>query len=373
MLLLLDEAMSAGTRHLVVGLNPAYQKIITLPSLVASSVNRASASIDAVGGKGQNVILASSCIGVHPLLAQFLGGGEGAKVSDMLFNINANCAQFTVSSSARTRTCITLIDERSREATEIIEPSGAISAAEAGKMLTLLSEAFAATKVGIVTIMGSAPPGIGNQYYGDIVSTCVGPGSRVVIDSLFGVLEVVEACKAVGADLCIKVNARELLKLADYSPAAGTVSEKETDRSIDEGSILTALAALRVKYSLGSSSDAFVCLTDGPFSAYLLPLSSRMGGGDESYFKYTLPPLPRGLVNPIGAGDSVAAGLSAVLSGAYALRGAGGAGVGADAAFRFGLACGMASCLTTVNAELRGEDATALFSQIRVEERPLLL
>lgn len=40
---------------LVVGLNPAYQKILTMPQLKVGSVNRASALTKDVGGKGQNV------------------------------------------------------------------------------------------------------------------------------------------------------------------------------------------------------------------------------------------------------------------------------------------------------------------------------
>lgn len=355
--LLVPLAMSG--RSLVVGLNAAYQKIITLPTLVPSSVNRASAAVDAVGGKGQNVVLASSCIGVQPLLAQFLGGTEGGAVEAMLRRVSPACSEFTVSTAAKTRTCITLIDERSKEATEIIEPSGAISGPESLTLLSRLRDAFAEEKAGAITIMGSAPPGIAEKYYGDIVRACGGPGTKVVIDSLYGVGDVIDASAAAGADLCVKVNARELLKLVDYRPAAG-VSEKETERAIDGASILAAAALLGNKCPSGA--EVFVCLTDGPFSAYLLPVASRAGRAAAGYSRYSLPPLPRALVNPIGAGDSVAAGLSAAWAGAIALPRA-----DLEAAFRFGLACGMASCLTTVNAMLDEGEARALFESIEVE------
>lgn len=80
-LVLSMEAVSRSEgRTLVVGLNSALQRRLFFTELQLGSVHRARAAESGIGGKGQDVFLASSCLKVHqaPKLLQFVGqGSEG--------------------------------------------------------------------------------------------------------------------------------------------------------------------------------------------------------------------------------------------------------------------------------------------------------
>ncbi len=62
---------------LIVGLNPALQRTITVSNLELGGVNRANNVKVGIGGKGQNACVASNCMhSLHrPTLLQFLGKG----------------------------------------------------------------------------------------------------------------------------------------------------------------------------------------------------------------------------------------------------------------------------------------------------------
>ena len=112
----------------------ALQRTIIFSKLDLGLVNRGQSVNIGIGGKGQDVIIASTCMNVEPgnsiSLVQFLGQGpEGDYLSRLLREKTASSAHTDYSDlSTRTiapcRTCITLVDNSSNEVTEIIEPSG---------------------------------------------------------------------------------------------------------------------------------------------------------------------------------------------------------------------------------------------------------
>ena len=76
-------------RVLVVGLNPALQRQVTIAGLIKGSVNRASEVSVGIGGKGQNVLVASNFMHMREDtmvdVAQFVGsGGEGDSLIELL-------------------------------------------------------------------------------------------------------------------------------------------------------------------------------------------------------------------------------------------------------------------------------------------------
>lgn len=89
-------------------------------------------------------------------------------------------------------------------------------------------------------------------------------------------------------------------------------------------------------------------------------------------WRYSRPKLPRPVVNPIGAGDAVSAGTLLALTERYTTEFRGGSvsyvGVAeakqdAEAvdAFRWGLACGAASCLHIENSKVDLADVLSLY------------
>ena len=133
--------MSGST--VIVGLNGALQKRFVLPQstpLVPGNVHRAEAVQVGVGGKGQDVAIALSCLDYkgNLQLAQFVGSGpEGDQVYDLLKEqIGANAMSLTVRPKSHMRTCTTIV--ASDMSTELVEPSGDITEDECKQLMDML-------------------------------------------------------------------------------------------------------------------------------------------------------------------------------------------------------------------------------------------
>ena len=110
---------------LVVGPNPAVQRVLRFDALELGGVNRASGLDQYVGGKGQGAALALQLWvpeeGPHAV-AQFLGGESGRYVESAL--AAAGLATITQQVAGPTRTCTTLLHDGGTN-TELIDPCDA--------------------------------------------------------------------------------------------------------------------------------------------------------------------------------------------------------------------------------------------------------
>lgn len=158
----------------------------------------------------------------------------------------------------------------------------------------------------------------------------------------------------------------------------------DNDDACDFGTVVQAAQALAASLGGADALDC-VCWTDGPFPGGALDVLSGRA------WKLTMPPLPGPVLSPVGAGDAVAGGTfhawlglrsasgstSATTEATVNLEAAAGSAeirkheavnaVGV-AAFKFGLACGAASCLTAENSALDLTIALSLHAQVVVEE-----
>ena len=239
---------------LVVGLNPAWQKVLSLPSFQSGGVNRAQESWSLASGKGINAAKVLARLGHEVSLLQILAGENGRRCLK-------DCESWKIRSlhvwtQGETRECITLLSEDG-PATEIIEP---FSVTESDVAQQLLLQIKNDSVYNAVVVCGTIPPGIPESLYADILN--IVPASLVVWDSVMGLTP--ELLKRIS---WIKVNAEEFAKL----PALG-------------------------------SSQFSVLITDGPNGARVLHSNSANG-------QYLLPHL-NGIRNPIGAGDTVTAALT---------------------------------------------------------------
>lgn len=174
--------------NLIVGLNPALQRIVHVPDLIVGDVNRGQKVDVGIGGKGQNVIVAANCMqtvsNYRPALLQLLGkGAEGDQVLELLRPlIDKKMEKLSVRPSIRCRTCITLVDPVKQETTEIIEPSDPMAIEEVEYMINTVTETFVVDKVGGIAIMGSMPPGCPPTTYRSVVSATCDVNSKVILN-----------------------------------------------------------------------------------------------------------------------------------------------------------------------------------------------
>uniref|UniRef100_A0A7S2L182 Carbohydrate kinase PfkB domain-containing protein n=1 Tax=Skeletonema marinoi TaxID=267567 RepID=A0A7S2L182_9STRA len=413
-LLLLLSTMSATTTHalstsiVVVGLNAALQKRFILPpntNLEPGNVHRAHNSETGVGGKGQDVGVAMSCLMSKEkqprddkvLLAQFLGmGPEGDAVSGALRLRRGLSDKLTIRNAAPLRTCTTIVGKDC--ATELVETSGEVTEEEleqlGQKVESLVNDGGKASGV---CIMGSMPPGCGDDTYAQLSEKMVGKDTLVLIDSVIGLdalLKTLKSCfesddREGGAVL--KLNAAELCKLAGANKSE---AEKVT---VEE--LTTATRCFLTKYECASSALDYLCVTDGKFPGYLVEVPKESTTENKINF-IQLPAIDiskqvkGGMLYPIGAGDTVAAGtlaawqylhhepkageenffgvvpkqvgniLSSVKSKWLSDASSDEKSIKMATSFAFGLSCGSASCLQQENSVFDVDDAVRYFSEM---------
>ena len=302
-LLLASWIMSAST--VIVGLNGALQKRFILPSgtsLVPGDVHRAEQVHVGVGGKGQDVAIALSCLQFKNIrLAQFVGSGpDGDQVYDLLQEmIGEDAMSLTVRPASHMRTCTTIV--ASDMSTELVEPSGVITKEEKDELMAKLS--FEKEGAGALCIMGSMPPGCPPEMYADIYARVHGESTLCLIDSVVGIeplLKTIASSKARGPTI-LKVNASELCRLAKVSKRSSEVGGIEPNELVEgvEGFLDEfqphALEAL-----------SGFAITDGKHPAHYVTIDKEQG--QLEIFKIPVPNLESvDTLYPIGAGDTVAA------------------------------------------------------------------
>jgi len=323
--------MNRKKRILVVGLNPAVQKIVAFQDFKLDRVNRAKEITYISGGKGANFAKASKIVGQDVALYQFSGGSAGAKYLKILKleKVKYNNQQ-TIS---ETRTCSTIISDNNSAVTELIEPTGKISESEAKLLLAKIIQDL--DKFNGVAICGTFPYGIKDKFYSKIAKVAKEKSIPLLLDSV----AAIDKLLAVGIDI-LKINLEELLSIAKCNSLHQSIS--------------TIFAKFDVKN---------IAITDGPNSAYLFTKNSPKS---YSQYKYNIPKL-NNVINPIGAGDTVSAILFHEII----------AGKPIHKAFHYALAAGSASCLTRKNSkfdiniakEISSDKITIQYSEIEIANK----
>jgi fructose-1-phosphate kinase PfkB-like protein len=370
---------------IIVGLNGALQKRFILPDkavLVPGNVHRAKDVQIGLGGKGQDVAISLDCLGYEgsSQLAQFVGSGaSGDMVFDLLLEkLGEPAMALTVRTLSSMRTCTSIV--ASDATTELVEPSGVISTEDMAELMTKL-EKVSDPPAAAICIMGSMPPGPGctDDIYAEIYRRVAGPSSLCVVDSVVGseyLLRAMAGMEKPGPAI-FKMNASELCKLAGI-----TKSGNEADGVLPE-ELTVAISEFLKKYSpFALKALKAVAITDGKHPAYFAAFNDQ---GFQLY-KVPVPVLDsEALLFPIGAGDSVAAGMLAAWR-CLAERSSDYSVLSSDltnaltehvdangletqdesvcsmiSAFAFGLACGSASCLQEENSVLQTDDVLNLF------------
>jgi len=336
---------------LVVGPNPALQRVLSLPTqLELGSVNRAASLSEYVGGKGQGAALAlARWAPGETTLASFLGGDTGRAVEALLSA--SDLELLTQPTAAPTRICTTLLSPGVAGGTEVIDPSGTVSEMELDALLGQIEERLHTFDA--LAFCGTCPSGA-QDIYSRLVSMLAASASgdkcTVLLD---GIKQVDEVLNSGRVDV-LKINVLEATTLTGTSSAAA------------------AAAVLFAENGALRRRRALLALTDGPKPA-LLFTSATQG------WRLHVPSVE--VVNAIGAGDVCTAVFLYHLAKARAQQsGDGGDGGDGDGggdgdvgfasreadAFAWGLAAACARCAHEQPHFERAE-AEAMRRRIRIE------
>ena len=300
------------------GLSPAWQAMMRFPALVPGGVNRASETIRCASGKVLNVAVALSHLGAVTRAVTVLGGAPAAPTAAEMGALGIDLV--AVPTRGETRTCTTLLDDASGATTELVENAGPLSSDELAAFVEAYGRAVADATV--VVLSGSLPAGSPAGLYRDLLDRTSCP---VILD-------------ARGPELLEALPARPLLVKPNREELAKTVG-----RSLeDEGHVVTAMESLR------EGGAEWVLVTDGARPAIAI--------GPEGLFRVVTPRLDA-IVNPIGCGDCLAAGVAAGI----------GAGQTMLDALRLGFAAAADNCRTLLAGRIDPLEVARLERLVRIE------
>ncbi len=308
---------------LCVTLNPCLDKTLTVPPWGPGDSVRGTALREVVGGKGNNVARALGRLGRQVRPATFLGGAVGSRCAELLA-AEGMPVPLVTPTAAPTRVILTVRTEGTAEQSAFFDPDPAIAPAEAADLMHRVEGALRAGGIEALTLSGSSPAPATDGLFGELIALARSRRVPVFLDT-YG-----PALSATWGFLpdAIQLNRRE---------AAGHLRVAEADDG-RIGALLDGWARRRVKLAV---------VTDGPG-----PVLARVDGR-----RYRATPPAIEVLNPIGSGDCLLAGL---VDGWLA-------GLGPEPLLRRAIACAAANATVWDAGAIDPAEVARLADRVRVE------
>lgn len=167
-------------RILTITLNAAVDATYAVERLVPGEAHRVRRAWHMPGGKGNNVARVLAARGHTVVATGFLGGPTGDLIASGLQEAGVTPA-FARLQSGASRTCHTILDSATGEATEILESGPTVSPEDAARFLATLPPLVA--RADAVVVSGSAPVGIDAAFLAEVASIVRDGTSRMAVDS----------------------------------------------------------------------------------------------------------------------------------------------------------------------------------------------
>lgn len=282
-----------------VSLNPSIDRTLTVEGFTPGGLNRVLSSGDVAAGKGINVALTVSALGLNAECVGFMYR-DSAPLFEKRLMVNSTAYDFIWLDGAA-RTNIKVLDQSAGVVTELNESGREIDADSLRRMTELVCAH--ADNSDYLILTGSMPPGCPDDYYATLIEAVAGLGCRCVLDADG---ERLKKGLAAGPFM-IKPNRYELESMTGKRLDSIPEIRDAARHYIDQGVEVVAV-------SLGA--DGAIILR-----------------GDEALYA---PKLNIEVKSTVGAGDSMVAGLIAGFMAEEDL----------EETFRMGMACATARCMT---------------------------
>jgi tagatose 6-phosphate kinase len=302
---------------LCLGATPTVQRTMRFARLQLDQVNRAASVSQYASGKSINAARVVHALGMPVLATGFLGGDSGKFIRDDLNQ--AGISHEFVEVSPATRLCITLLDDATATATELIEESAPLLP-DAFDPLLRLTENHLPGATALV-LSGSLPSGAPTDFYAQCVRLATAANVPVVLDARGQPL--LEALPH--RPFIIKPNREEL------AATTGIAINADADLRAAIGRVV-AMGARWIAVTLGGEGAV---LSDG-----------------KAFWRFQAPRVKA--ISAVGSGDSFAAGLAVGLS----------RGQSPKDAIPLAIACGTANALTPQAGHLALSDVQRLLPQV---------
>lgn len=273
-------------RLVCVSLNAAIDKIASVDELRPGEIHRPALLSVVPGGKALNVARAAATLGL-PVRALAVLGGHAGDWMEAALRARAVEAR-AVRIGGETRTCLSVLDERTGRLTEFYEPGLTLDTEGWATVHEALATELVDDAAGsVVVLAGSLPPGAPADAYARLTVEASRAGARAVLDADRSALDLALPARP----WLVKVNAQEA------AAAAGTAGAEEAD-------VLAAARALQAR------TAGAVLVTRGADGAVVL---------DEARMAWRVGPPPQRGRYPVGSGDSLLAGILVALASGHSL------------------------------------------------------
>jgi 1-phosphofructokinase family hexose kinase len=313
-----NPAFPTMSRIVIACPNFSFDRTMTVEEIEIGKIHRSSNTDARGGGKGVNVARALDCIGVSSLVVGILGGFTGEAVKGLLDKEGVNARGIMV--PGETRSCLTVIGPDS--ITVFNEAGPELSEQDWARFEAILREHLAEADVFVCS--GSFPPGTPFDAAARMIELAKDRDCITVCDTSRMYLDVALEAKP---DI-IKPNLAEALGVLSGHTEETAEGDPDASRRAEDA--------------------AFALLDRGP--AAVLVSAGRAGAvlaTSEGSTCFSSPKIK--LVNSIGAGDCIVAGVAYELSAVHPL----------EVAITRGIAMAAASCETV---------AAGNFDPMRAEE-----
>ncbi|AKI57643.1 MULTISPECIES: tagatose-6-phosphate kinase [Streptococcus] len=262
---------------LTVTLNPAIDVSYPLDELKFDTVNRVVDVTKTPGGKGLNVSRVLNEFGETVKATGCIGGESG----DFIINhLPDSILSRFYKISGDTRTCIALLHEGNQ--TEILEKGPMLSVDEIDEFTNHFK--YLLNDVDVVTMSGSLPAGMPDDYYQKLITIANLNGKKTVLDCSGNALEAV--LKGDSKPTVIKPNLEELSQLLGKE----MTNDFESLKEVLQDELFEGIEWIIV--SLGAN---------GVFAKH-----------KDTFYKVDIPKIE--IVSAVGSGDSTVAGIASGLA-----------------------------------------------------------
>ncbi|CAM3378489.1 Tagatose-6-phosphate kinase [Streptococcus pluranimalium] len=262
---------------LTVTLNPAIDVSYPLDELKFDTVNRVVDVTKTSGGKGLNVSRVLNEFGERVKATGCIGGESG----DFIINhLPDSILSRFYKISGDTRTCIAILHEGNQ--TEILEKGPMLNVDEIDGFTNHFK--YLLNDVDVVTMSGSLPAGIPDDYYQKLIGIANLNGKKTVLDCSGNALEAV--LKGDSKPTVIKPNLEELSQLLGKE----MTKDFEALKEVLQDELFEGIEWIIV--SLGA---------DGVFAKH-----------KDTFYKVDIPKIE--IVSAVGSGDSTVAGIASGLA-----------------------------------------------------------
>ena len=255
-----------------VTLNPAVDREMTVDTISFDTVLRALDWQVDCGGKGFNVARMLKSLGISSMALGFAAGKSGEMLADKLQSLGIETDFIWV--EGETRTNVSIVSAENGQYVKVNEPGPTITETDLGLLAKKIGDWVEAGDWWVLA--GSLPPGVPPTYYSELITIIQSAGAKVFLDTSDEALR--QNCAA--KPLLVKPNDEEAHELTGLP-----VGTKEEIAAV--GKAISAMGPANVIISLGKKGAVLV--NDG--KAWLAASPKILAA------------------NPIGAGDSMVAGV----------------------------------------------------------------